>query len=153
MPIEIYHKPQFGTRIRKITAAEAVTRGLIKITNNIWSSRPKDGYTPPLPAPTAVVAGIPVTGVADGTAKATITVTSAQPTDRAYTARVSYQIGGSASSLSVNIAKGSTAAQIATAIAGASWPSGVAAAAVGNVVNVTPNDTVVVTVLSVTFQP
>jgi hypothetical protein len=153
MPIEIYHKPQFGTRIRKITVAEAVARSLVKITNNIWSSRAKDGFVEYGPPPTASVTGLPATGDSGGTASATISVQTPQPTDRAYTARVSYQIGGSASSFTVPIAKGSSAAQIATALAGASWPSGVTAGPLGASVVLTPSNGVVINTLSVTFQP
>lgn len=67
MPAELYYKPGFGRRIRKITAAAAAS--LIKINNALFTSI---GVAPVPDAPTVLTAPVISGGPAVG---ATLTVT------------------------------------------------------------------------------
>jgi hypothetical protein len=151
--LEVYNKPGFGHRLRKLAAP--VDPSLKKIGPGLYTSIPAHGgHLPPPPLPaTPVVTGLPAAGDATGTKYATITL-AAPPGGLAapVTARITYNIGAGPQTLNVPLALGDSTPTMATKLAAASWPTELTALAATNTVKVTPADGTTLTALSVVYS-
>lgn len=124
MPVELYAKPPFGRRLRRVSS----TAGLRQICCNLWTSIPGLGKAAATGAPGAAT-GIPATGVgvtapknlpitgdAAGTQKTTIVFDSQNKTlAAAGTLTITYNIGAADVVLTVATKVGDDGNKIAVA--------------------------------------
>ena len=149
--VEIYSKPNFGRRLRRIACA--ATTGMKRISGNFFSSL-GTLVAPPWTAPTQTpVTGLPITGDASGTQTVTVDLEFHGHDIPAggKTATITYNIGSGSATTTAALVDGDTPIQATIAIANAiDAVAGLSAVrGAGTAIRVTPDDTVDLSAISV----
>ena len=149
--VEIYSKPNFGRRLRRIACA--ATTGMKRISGNFFSSLGTP-FTPPWTAPTQTpVTGLPITGDASGTQTVTVDLDFHGHDIPAggKTATITYNIGSGSATTTTALDDGDTPIQATSKIAAAiDAVAGLGATrATGTTIRVTPDDTIDLSAISV----